>query len=71
LAELGSLESLADAMVQVVNEPPAERHRRLVQARQVVEQEYDDAVIRQHLWKLYANLPREPETISAFVSHSV
>lgn len=48
-----SIEALADAMVQVVNQAPAEQSERLNHARQVVEREYDDAVIQERLWKLY------------------
>lgn len=51
-----SLEALADAMVQVVNEEPAGRSLRLSQARQVVEREYDDALLQAQLWALYAGL---------------
>lgn len=56
LVESESLEALADAMVQVVNQAPAERSARLSQARSVVEREYDDAVIKKRLWALYAEL---------------
>jgi glycosyltransferase involved in cell wall biosynthesis len=49
-------DALAEAMVQVVNEAPESREPRLRQARQVVEHEYDDAVIQAQLWKLYAEL---------------
>jgi glycosyltransferase involved in cell wall biosynthesis len=56
LVEPDSLEALADAMVQVVNQAPAERNERLSRARQSVERECDDAVIREQLWKLYTEL---------------
>ncbi len=49
-------DALAEAMVQVVNEAPASREPRLRQARQIVQREYDDAVIGEQLWKLYAAL---------------
>jgi glycosyltransferase involved in cell wall biosynthesis len=49
-------DALAETMVQVVNEAPESREPRLRQARQVVEHEYDDAVIQAQLWELYAEL---------------
>ncbi|MFZ2360270.1 MAG: glycosyltransferase family 4 protein [Anaerolineae bacterium] len=53
-----SIEALADAMVHVVNEAPEERYARLSQARAIVEREYDDAVIQERLWRLYADLAK-------------
>jgi len=58
LVEPGSLEALAEAMVQVVNQPPGERQARLDQARQVAQREYDDTVIEPRLWTLYQELAR-------------
>ncbi len=53
-------DALAEAMVQVVNEAPASRAPRLTQARQIVQREYDDAVIQEQLWALYAELAARP-----------
>ncbi len=56
LVEPDDPDALAEAMVQVVNQAPASRELRLRQARQVVEREYDDALIQTQLWALYAEL---------------
>jgi len=53
-----SIEALADAMVQVVKEAPEERYARLSHARAIVEREYDAAVIKERLWRLYADLAK-------------
>ncbi len=58
LVEPGSLPALAEAMVQVVNQPPEERQARLDQGRARVERDYDDAVIEPRLWALYEELAR-------------
>ena len=60
LVEPGNPAALAEAMVEVVNQPPAERAIRLAEARQIVEREYDDTVIKQRLWTLYAELSTKP-----------
>ncbi len=56
LVAAGDPEALAEGMVQVVNQAPAERRARLALARQAVERDYDDAVIQQRLWAVYAQL---------------
>ena len=58
--EPGKPEALAEAMVEVVNQPPAERAIRLAEARQIVEREYDDTVIKQRLWALYRGVSTRP-----------
>lgn len=60
LVEPANPEALAEAMVEVVNQPPAERAIRLAEARKIVEREYDDTVIKQRLWALYAELSPRP-----------
>jgi glycosyltransferase involved in cell wall biosynthesis len=58
LVEPGQPAALAEAIVEVVNQPPADRASRLAEARRVVELEYDDAVVQQRLWALYRDLAR-------------
>ncbi|HNS03150.1 MAG TPA: glycosyltransferase [Anaerolineae bacterium] len=58
LAQPGDPAALAEAMVQVVNQPPAERAARLAQARAAVERDYDDALIAGRLWALCEELAR-------------
>ena len=60
LVEPANPAALAEAMVEVVNQPPAERAIRLAEARKIVEREYDDTVIKQRLWALYAELSPRP-----------
>lgn len=60
LVDPTTLEALADAMVQVVNQPPIERGALLLQARLIVEREYDDIVISQKLYQLYSELAIRP-----------
>ena len=60
VVEPANPEALAEAMVEVVNQPPAERAIRLAEARKIVEREYDDTVIKQRLWALYAELSPRP-----------
>ena len=59
LVASGDVEALAEAMVLVVNQPPAERKARLAEARQVAQREYDDNVIKPRLWALYGQLAQE------------
>jgi glycosyltransferase involved in cell wall biosynthesis len=58
LVEPDSAPALAEAMIQVVNQPPEARLARLAQGRAAVERDYADAVIEPRLWALYAELAR-------------
>jgi len=58
LVEPDSLSALAEAMIQVVNQPPEARQARLAQGRAAVEQDYADAVIEPRLWALVEQLAR-------------
>lgn len=58
LVEPGNTTALAEAMLEVVNQPPEERQARLDQGRAWVERDYDDAVIEPRLWALYEELAR-------------
>lgn len=56
LVQPRSLEALAAALVQVVNEPADARRPRLQTARQIVQSMYDDVVVQQALWQHYQDI---------------
>ncbi len=56
LVEPRSLDALAAALVQVVNEPADVRRPRLQAARHVVQTQYDDAIVQQALWQYYQEI---------------
>lgn len=56
MVEPDKVAALADAIVEVVNEPPDQRTALLVEARRVVQQEYDEAISAERLLKLYREL---------------
>lgn len=56
LVEPRSLDALAAALVQVVNEPADARRPRLQAARHVVQAQYDDTIVQQALWQYYQEL---------------
>lgn len=58
LVEPDSTTALAEAMIQIVNQPPGERLARLAQGRAAVQRDYDDTVIEPRLWTLYEELAR-------------
>lgn len=56
LIEPGSVQALADGLVHVVNQPPAERLDRLRRARAEVVEQYDQQVCADRLLRLYHDL---------------
>jgi len=56
MVEPGSVDDLADAMVELVNEEPERRTRRLSRARQVVRDEYDERATTRRLLDIYQGL---------------
>ncbi len=56
LVEHGQVEQLADALVEVVNQPPAARQAQLQQTRDWVVEHYDERRLKADLLALYAEL---------------
>ena len=56
LAEPNHPVSLAEAMIEIVNQPSEARAGRLNDACQIVGREYDDRVIQDRLWRIYGDL---------------
>ncbi|MBD2414255.1 hypothetical protein FACHB389_23160 [Nostoc calcicola FACHB-389] len=48
--------ALAEAMIKVVNQPPQEREVHLAQARQVIVEQYDEAILQKRLFQIYEDL---------------
>lgn len=48
--------ALADALVEIVNQPPTARAARLIEARQFVAAHHDEAIARTRLMQLYAEM---------------
>ncbi|MDZ8237913.1 MAG: glycosyltransferase [Nostoc sp. ChiQUE01a] len=56
LVEPENPDALAEAMIKVVNQPPQEREAHLAQARQVIVEQYDEAILQQRLFQIYEDL---------------
>ncbi|MBD2612993.1 MAG: glycosyltransferase family 4 protein [Nostoc sp. GBBB01] len=57
--------ALAEAMIKVVNQPPQEREVHLAQARQVIVEQYDEAILQKRLFQIYEDLASATKVISA------
>ncbi len=56
LVEPENPEVLAEAMIKVVNQPPQEREAHLAQARQVIVEQYDEAILQKRMFQIYEEL---------------
>jgi glycosyltransferase involved in cell wall biosynthesis len=57
--------ALAQAMIKVVNQPSQERESHLAKARQVIVEQYDEAILQKRLFQIYENLAFTTKVISA------
>ncbi|MEH2154987.1 glycosyltransferase family 4 protein [Nostoc sp.] len=65
LVEPENPDALAEAMIKVVNQPPQEREAHLAQARQVIVEQYDEAILQNRLFQIYEDLASTTKVISA------
>ncbi|MFQ5681801.1 MAG: glycosyltransferase family 4 protein [Candidatus Binatia bacterium] len=56
MVDLGNVSALADAMVELINNPSPERARRLCEARRIVEREYNELSSADRLLSTYEEL---------------
>ena len=64
LAEPNNPAPLAEAMIEIVNQPPEARADRLNDAFQIVGRDYDDRVIQDRLWRIYGDLLSSGRAVS-------
>ena len=65
LVEPENPDALAEAMIKVVNQPPQEREAHLAQARQVIVEEYDEAILQKRIFQIYEDLASTTKVVSA------
>ncbi|MFN6487962.1 MULTISPECIES: glycosyltransferase family 4 protein [unclassified Nostoc] len=65
LVESENPTALAEAMIKVVNQPPQEREVHLAQARQVIVEQYDEAILQKRLFQIYEDLASTTKVVSA------
>ncbi|MBD2513300.1 glycosyltransferase family 4 protein, partial [Nostoc muscorum FACHB-395] len=65
LVEPENPDALAEAMIKVVNQPLQEREAHLAQARQVIVEQYDEAILQKRLFQIYEDLASATKVIYA------